>query len=66
MATCFSEMSSDFQQTTQPYIQEDGHFRNHRCENFKFYIILLLYRIGSSFSVEHVTYSYVKFLKLFL
>jgi hypothetical protein len=36
-ATYSSEMSVDFQQTTQPYNPEDRTLHIHRCENLKSY-----------------------------
>jgi hypothetical protein len=36
-AMCSSEMSADFQRTTQCYISGDRTLHNHRCENLKFY-----------------------------
>jgi hypothetical protein len=38
-ATCSSETSVDFQQTTQHYIPEDSTLHNHHCENLKSYIM---------------------------
>jgi hypothetical protein len=38
-ATCSSEMSLDFQRTTQRFIPEDKTLHNHRCENLKSYNI---------------------------
>jgi hypothetical protein len=44
-ATCFSETSVDFQRTTRHYIPEYRTLHNHRCENFKSYMltVTLLY-----------------------
>jgi hypothetical protein len=36
-ATCSSEMSVDFQRTTERYIPEDMTLPNHRYENFNSY-----------------------------
>jgi hypothetical protein len=36
-ATCSSETSADFQQTTGRYIPEDRILHSHRCESFKSY-----------------------------
>jgi hypothetical protein len=36
-AICFSETSVYFQRTTWRYIPED----NHRCENLKFYVVII-------------------------
>jgi hypothetical protein len=37
--TCSSETSVDFQRTTQRYIPKDRNIHNHRCEDFKSYIL---------------------------
>jgi hypothetical protein len=37
-ATCFSEMSVDFQLTTRHYTPEDTALPNHRCQNLQNYI----------------------------
>jgi hypothetical protein len=36
-----SETSVDFQRTARRYISEDIILHNHRCENLKFYTIIL-------------------------
>jgi hypothetical protein len=36
-AKCSSEISVDFQRTTDRHIPEDGTLHNHRCENLKYY-----------------------------
>jgi hypothetical protein len=41
-AKCSSETSVDIQRTTRRYIPEDGTLHNHRCENLKSYITLLI------------------------
>jgi hypothetical protein len=37
-----SETSVDFQRITRRYIEEDSTFHNHRCQNFKSSIFLIL------------------------
>jgi hypothetical protein len=39
-AICSSKKLADFQRTSRRYIQEDGTFHNHRCENLKSYKLL--------------------------
>jgi hypothetical protein len=40
------------------YITEDRTLHNHRCENLKFYIILILIRDRPTFRKEHDTMGY--------
>jgi hypothetical protein len=43
-ATCSSQTYVDFQRTTRHYVPEDR-IHNHRCENHKSYIILVVQRV---------------------
>jgi hypothetical protein len=58
-ATCSYENSVDFQRTTRRYIQEDGTFRNHRCQNLKshyeFYTDTITFAQRSRFKFPLVT-----------
>jgi hypothetical protein len=37
-AKCFSEMSFDFQRTTERFVQEDRALHDHSCENLRSYM----------------------------
>jgi hypothetical protein len=39
---CSSEISIDFDGTTQSYIPKDRILHTHRCENFKLYVKIIL------------------------
>jgi hypothetical protein len=41
-ATCSSETSIDFQQSSRRYIPEERNHHNHRCENLKSYLVYFI------------------------
>jgi hypothetical protein len=41
--TCSYEISVGFQRTTQRYIPEDRTLQNHRCENLRSYMWIVVY-----------------------
>jgi hypothetical protein len=40
-ATCSSDITVDFQLTARHYIPQNRTLHNHRCENFKFYVLYI-------------------------